>query len=162
MRYERFKLKKAYSEDDIDGIILFENKDFVELLLERDFQFEGYQVIAKRAIVKRIKQPKSGFYSRVLEKEGAYKKYLKPVRFSNLQSLIKRLMKTEKFIILERRTGYFDLGPVIEINDKMLKLQSITPNGKNDTIDTIELRRIFSVKWQNSYLKRFEKFANKL
>ena len=162
MRYERFKLKKDYSEDDIDGILLFENKDFVQILLERDFQFEGYQVIAKRAIQKRIKQPKSNFYRKVLEKEGAYKKYSNPVRFSNLKSLIEKLMKTEKFIIIERRTGYFDLGPVIELNDKYLKLQSISTTGKNDTIDQIDLRRVFSVRWRNSYLKRFERYANKL
>ena len=59
MRYEKLELKKNYSQEPIDGIVLFENKEFVQILIERDFQFEGYQVIAKQAIQKRIKQAKS-------------------------------------------------------------------------------------------------------
>ncbi|WP_125250375.1 hypothetical protein [Leptospira wolffii] len=162
MKLEKLILKRNYGAGLLYGVILFENPEYLEIMELRDFEFEGYQVIAKHAIAERMIVSRADFYRKVIEKENKYKKYLNPIKFETLEDLIKQIVEAEKYIILEKRAGSFYLGPIVEIDSKFVKIQTISTQGRNDTIEKIKLDSIFSVVWRNKYLNRFEKYANKL
>jgi len=160
-RFIRAERAKGYGNNNADGILLAENKDFFLIANEREMEIDGYTIINKN-FTKRISTSKSrDFMLQMMKKEGQLKKIKNKIKLGTMQEMFEQIKKYYGSVIIEdERKDIFILGVLERIGERAVEVRHIDAEGKYwKKPRIIEYKKITLFTWDCRYLNYYIKYG---
>ncbi len=160
-RLIRAQRVQGCGNNNADGILLAENKDFLLIANEREMQIDGYTVINKKFVKKIYTSKSRDFALKMMKKEGQLKKIKNKIKLGSMQEIFKQIKKYYGSVIIEDdRKDIFVLGILQCIGEKAVEVRHIDAEGKCwKKSRIIEYKKINLITWDCRYLNYYVKYG---
>ncbi|VBB45310.1 conserved hypothetical protein [uncultured Paludibacter sp.] len=163
--------KEDVNIEKTDGIIMFQNENFIVMSDTYDFFYCGMKLIRKKDISEIRNSDNEKVFNEIMKAEKLtdlhielFNKY--KIDFSDFKSLFNSLKFQNLPIIIECQYGKNDrfiLGSIFEINEKNVRIEYINSRAEYDLIPTKVLYKdITTVCWDGQYTNLFYKYAKRI
>ena len=166
---------KVYIEDKegiplthYEGVIFGQSESLLLMSSFYDFTYDGCVILRKRDIYEIKHTENERFFKGILEKEGIFRDMMKKrkqikIELSSLQDSFKNLQKSGIPVIIEgkySKNERFIIGPIIEMNDKKVKIRYFNARGEYDFKPvSIRFKEVTIVQLDSPYANLFYKYA---
>lgn len=162
----RFKISVAEVEE-WDGIVVHIGRDFVAISQEYDFEVDGLMIFPKRVLKGYRDDRFERCFNEILRENGQIKKAVAPKWLTNCTRLVDALQYCyHKDIwpaidIVYEEKGLLYLGPLVDVNEKELKIYGYDADGSWEMVYTLSLKEICRVEINSRYCRTFNNFMRK-
>ncbi|HEX8127910.1 MAG TPA: hypothetical protein VF527_02335 [Pyrinomonadaceae bacterium] len=158
----RFKTRHP-DGNSFDGVIAHLKHSFVVLREEREFEFDGVVILAKKF----VKGFRDGKYERcanqILRENGAIKKLRVPRWLDSCETIpqaLATMMRRDiwpavEIVYNEGRDSAFYLGVITGVEDEQFSIKSYDAAGKWEKNSTLDYDEIFKIEFDSRYCKHF-------
>lgn len=161
---------EGYSIDHVQGIILSQTSDLLLMSKTDDFHYDGFTVIRKRDISKLEVTDKERFFKSILDREGHTSGVIRRhkqlgVRLGDLQEVLGQVQRKGLPVIIEckyGKSGIFQIGPVLEVTKKRVRLDHFSATGVFDAKPVItKLKDITLIQFDSPYANIMFKYIKR-
>lgn len=151
-----------------DGYVLEQDKQFVLMLTNYDFSYDGITVIRKADITEIKRTENEKFFQKVMEKEGLKKELFERKEFLNFhlasyEEIFQTIQEMNIPVIIEAKYGAddrFQIGPVASYNKKQVKINYFNARGEYDLKPvSCKYKEITHLKIDSPYANLFYKYS---
>jgi len=154
---------------EFEGTLVHVTDTFVAVREDDDFEWDGIQVVAREHLGKIEVGPTEKFRRQILEQNGQLAKLKAPAWLfacDTFQDVMQQLHRRKMWIdvtIVHRRTRYFGLGPIMEVEEAGATIRNIYSEGTWDKQDwPVDFKYLRRLNFGDRYTRHFSRFAEAL
>eukprot|EP01012_Entosiphon_sulcatum_P013814 TRINITY_DN19003_c0_g1_i1.p1 TRINITY_DN19003_c0_g1~~TRINITY_DN19003_c0_g1_i1.p1 ORF type:complete len:184 (-),score=27.94 TRINITY_DN19003_c0_g1_i1:686-1237(-) len=147
------------------GYILDHSFDFVLIIENDDFVFNGYKIFPISSIVKIRNNDYDQFFDGIMEQEGQKEliKISHHIDLENWKSIFNSIKQANLNCAVENENDdlfFFKIGEIIKVKERSLKILNFDPAGYIDNEPTkIKYKEISSVSFDDNYINTMSKYV---
>ncbi len=152
--------------DCYDGVVVKENENFIVLLSEENFEFDGI-VILPKSVIKGYRDSRfEKCLNRILCHNGQIKKVKIPTWLENcvsLEDILRQFNRRNIWPIVEilhdkKKDSSLYIGPILKGNHNEFCLHCFDASGKWEKKYIIQYKEIFKLEFGSKYCRYFNSF----
>jgi hypothetical protein len=155
--------KITKNNENIYGVLIDNNNDFIFMHVLHEFWFDGYIIIPLNKISSITTLPVKSFTHKFIFAEKITPKQpekLKSIDLLNYKTIFLTIKsKTLQIECSRIKNGYY-FGPIVRVNEKSIRLGWFGPNADWGKPDTINYSSISEIRFGSKYLSAYEKYLD--
>lgn len=154
----------AETEENYDGIVVQVTSKVVVFACEKDFEFDGYQVLLRDRIIGYRNSKFEKCYTHIITQNSQLYKIQPPkwvYDIDDIESVVKKIKKHGIWPAVEtiyNSESAFYIGPITSISSKLFKLYCYDAAGKWEKEYEFSFGDVIRLEWGSKYCNHFNKF----
>lgn len=156
--------KKKIDGHKLYGVIVRESTELVLLHQMVDFAFDGYVVVRRKDIVRRVSSPSDEYVAKLMRLEGLWENHaddVKTLPVDSWENLLRQFIGKVVILECERRDEFY-IGPVVSVDEKGVEIHFFDGCGEFMDVEYVPFKRLTIMKFGDRYSTIHAKYLKEL